>query len=198
MPVNDPPVTVDDSAATMEGVQVIIDVLANDYDVDGDGIVVTGLTQPIGGGLTPGATVLNGDNTVTYTPAPGFIGTETFTYIANDILVDGNIGTVTVTVDPLVNTPPVAVDDYASTSRNTPVMIDLTGNDTDADGTIDHASVVIVTTPRRGGTVLDNGDGTVTFTPKKHFKGTDLFTYTVNDNNGGTSNEATVRVNVVK
>ena len=50
----------------------------------------------------------------------------------------------------------------------------------------------------RGGTVVENGDGTVTFSPKRGFRGTDLFTYTVNDDLGGTSNEATVRINVLK
>ena len=76
----------------------------------------------------------------------------------------------------------------------------VTANDVDADGTIDDTTVVITTgaTTQRGGTVVENGDGTVTFTPKKGFRGTDTFKYTVNDDAGATSNEATVRVNVVK
>ena len=41
-------------------------------------------------------------------------------------------------------------------------------------------------------------NGTVIFTPRRGFAGTDTFTYTINDNDGATSNEATVRVNVVK
>jgi hypothetical protein len=192
-PINDAPDAVDDTADAAEGVAIVIDVLANDDDVDGDTLVVTGLTQPISG-----ATVVNVDNTVTYTPIPGYLGAETFTYTANDSIVDGNVATVTVTVNPHVNTLPVAEDDYASTSRNTPVTFDITSNDSDSDGTIDNATVVFVTDPTRGGAVVSNGDGTITFTPKKHFKGTDVFTYTVNDNDGGTSNEATVRVNVIK
>jgi FtsP/CotA-like multicopper oxidase with cupredoxin domain len=192
-PINDAPDAVDDTVDAAEGVAIVIDVLANDDDVDGDTLVVTGLTQPISG-----ATVLNVDNTVTYTPIPGYLGAETFTYTANDSIVDGNVATVTVTVNPHVNILPVAEDDYVSTSRNTPVTFDITSNDSDSDGTIDNATVVFVTDPTRGGAVVSNGDGTITFTPKKHFKGTDVFTYTVNDNVGGTSNEATVRVNVIK
>jgi uncharacterized Zn-binding protein involved in type VI secretion len=53
------------------------------------------------------------------------------------------------------------------------------------------------TTPR-GGSVVQNGDGTVTFDPKPGFRGTDTFKYTVKDDLGATSNEATVRVNVTK
>ena len=53
---------------------------------------------------------------------------------------------------------------------------------------------------QRGGTVVNNGDGTVTYTPKRGFRGTDTFKYTVNDDAipAATSNEATVRVNVVR
>ena len=45
----------------------------------------------------------------------------------------------------------------------------------------------------------DNGDGTITYTPKSAgYRGTDTFQYTVNDNVGATSNVATVRINVVQ
>jgi len=37
----------------------------------------------------------------------------------------------------------------------------------------------------------------VTYRPKKNFRGTDTFTYTVKDQAGATSNVATVRVNVL-
>jgi hypothetical protein len=78
------------------------------------------------------------------------------------------------------------------------VSFSVTANDVDADSTIDATRVVITTgaTTQRGGSVTNNGDGTVTFEPKKGFRGTDTFKYTVNDDTGATSNEATVRVNV--
>ncbi len=74
----------------------------------------------------------------------------------------------------------------------------MTDNDVDADGTIDVTSVVITTGPnaQRAGTVTVNPDGTVTYVPKRGFRGTDTFKYTVTDNDGALSNEATVRVNV--
>ena len=43
-----------------------------------------------------------------------------------------------------------------------------------------------------------NGNGTVNYSPKPGFRGTDTFTYTVADDAGAVSNEATVRINVVK
>ena len=98
-------------------------VLANDVDVDGDTLTVTNMTQP-----TTGTATFNLDNTVTYTPNGGFTGTDSFTYRANDGLVDSNIATVTITVTP-PNDPPVAVDDSASTPEDTAVTIDAAAND---------------------------------------------------------------------
>ena len=50
--------------------------------------------------------------------------------------------------------------------------------------------------PPKGGTITNNGDGTVDFDPKRGFRGTDTFTYTVQDLENATSNAATVQVNV--
>jgi hypothetical protein len=73
--------------------------------------------------------------------------------------------------------------------------------DADPDGSIDATSVVITTGTKSqaGGTVTNNGDGTITYTPKSAgYRGTDTFQYTVNDNVGATSNVATVHINVVQ
>jgi VCBS repeat-containing protein len=193
-PLNDAPVAIDDSAATVQDIAVVIGVLLNDTDADGDALTVSAKTDG-----TFGTVVINGDNTtVTYTPIAGYTGTDTFTYTASDGTADSNSATVTVTVNPPVNEPPVAKNDYVATTVNVPVIIHLTDNDSDADGTIDPTSVVVMTQPARGGSVLNHNNGTVTFTPKKNYKGKDTFTYTVNDNGGATSNEATVRVDVVR
>ena len=90
----------------------------------------------------------------------------------------------------------MANDDFANTTKNTPVTINVVDNDTDADGSIDPVTVV-VSQPSKG-TAASNGNGTVTFTPKRNFRGTVTFTYTVNDNEGATSNTATVTVEVVR
>ena len=100
--------------------------------------------------------------------------------------------TVTVTDG---NSPPVANSDSATTSKDTPVTINVVENDTDSDGTIDPGTVVVTSGPSNGEVVV-NGDGTVTYTPGTGFTGPDEFRYTVNDNDGATSNEATVTVTV--
>jgi FtsP/CotA-like multicopper oxidase with cupredoxin domain len=189
-PVNDPPVGADDHATTLEGTAVIIDVLANDDDPDGDELFVSDLSDPPGGTAT-----VNPDQTVTYTPEPGTTS-DSFTYAPFDGELAGAPVTVTVDVQSASNTPPVAVDDSAQARRNTPITIPVLVNDIDPDGNIDPASVSITSGPNMGGQVVVNGDGSVTYAPVTNFRGTDTFAYRVSDTAGALSNEATVRVNV--
>lgn len=77
--VNTAPIAVDDLATTNVDVAVMIDLLGNDYDPDGDPIAITSLGTPSNGTL-----VDHGDGTVTYTPNPGFIGNDQFAYAVSD------------------------------------------------------------------------------------------------------------------
>lgn len=90
------------------------------------------------------------------------------------------------------NLPPAAKDDSAVTAMNTPVSINVISNDID-DGGVVAATLTIVTTPANG-TVISNGNGTVTYTPNAGFTGVDTFKYTVADSQGAVSNQATVTV----
>ena len=185
-PVNDPPVAYNDVATTVEDTAVVIAVLANDIDVDGDALTVTNLTQPAHGTVTVGQ---NGQ--VVYTPAPDFCGTDTFTYTAFDGTATSNVATVTVTVTP-ANDPPVAYDDTASTPENAYVNIAVLANDTDVDSP--NLTVAALTQPAHGTATL-NPDFTVKYTPDNGFHGTDTFTYKANDGMS-VSNMATVTVTV--
>jgi len=93
------------------------------------------------------------------------------------------------------NTPPVATDDQATTTADTPLDIDVLANDADPDGMLDPATVTVTGNPGNG-TATVNLDGTITYKPNPGFTGNDTFTYTVTDDNGLTSNEATVQVTV--
>jgi hypothetical protein len=179
--INDPPIAVDDAATTAEGTAVTVAVLGNDSDPDGDTLAVVAVGRPASGSATTDGTA------VTYTPAPDFDGSDTFTYTVSDgDLAD--TATVAVTVTP-INNPPIAVDDVATTAEDTPRTIAVLGNDSDPDG--DTLAVVAVGTPTSGSATTD---GTaVTYTPAPDFDGGDAFTYTVSDGNGG-SDTATVTV----
>jgi predicted extracellular nuclease len=87
-PVNDAPVAVGDAATTRKNDMVLIDVLANDSDVDGDGLTIVSWTR----GATGNVKLANG--LLQYSPKEGFRGTDSFSYTISD----GNGGTATATV----------------------------------------------------------------------------------------------------
>ena len=68
-------------------------VLANDTDADGDLLTAALVTGPAHGAVT-----LNANGSFIYTPAAGFVGTDTFTYVANDKASDSAPATVSVAV----------------------------------------------------------------------------------------------------
>ncbi|MBT8143360.1 MAG: tandem-95 repeat protein, partial [Gammaproteobacteria bacterium] len=96
------------------------------------------------------------------------------------------------------NTPPVANDDTAMTDAGSSVVIDVVGGstpgavaDSDADG--DTLSITGTSKPAKGS--VTNDAQTVTYTPNAGYSGTDSFTYTISDGNGG-MDTATVMVTV--
>jgi CshA-type fibril repeat protein len=188
-PVNDAPVAVADEASTDEDTPVLIDVLANDTDVDGDTLRVASVARP--GNGTAAIDAETGQ--VRYTPNADFNGTDSFTYTVNDGQGGTATGTVTVTVDP-VNDAPVAVADTASVEEDSSVLVDVLANDTDIDG--DTLRILSVDAATNGATVIEAGQ--IRYTPNEDFNGTDSFRYTVTDDQGGeTSATVTVRVTPV-
>jgi hypothetical protein len=97
------------------------------------------------------------------------------------------------------NTPPVANNDSVGTTIGTPVSINVAANDTDAeDGSPPPTppAVVTVTSIPTNGSVVNNNNGTVTYTPNPGYNGPDSFHYTLTDSGGAVSNTATVNIPV--
>ncbi|MCH8925370.1 MAG: tandem-95 repeat protein, partial [Proteobacteria bacterium] len=173
-------------------------VLANDIDPERDILTVTAFDAVSAKGA---AVTVNADGSYTYDPtgsatlgalAVGENTTDTFTYTVSD--GNGASGTATVTITVTgVNDAPTAAADTATTAVDTAVIKDVLANDSDPD-TTDTLSVSAVT-QGTSGTVVDNGDGTVTYTPNAGFIGLDSYTYDISDGNGG-SDTATVSVTV--
>jgi serine protease AprX len=191
-PPNTAPTAVDDAVSTNEDTELSGDVLAAnpttpDSDPEGDPLFVSLGTDVANGDLT-----LSSDGTFTYLPDENFFGEDTFTYTLSDgDLTDGS-ATVTITVN-AVNDPPVPSLDAASTDEDVPVNIAVLTGATDVEG--DPISLLSITQPAHGTTVI-NGDGvTVYYTPTSNFYGTDSFDYTISDGNGGTAS-ATVTITV--
>ncbi|MBV7333691.1 tandem-95 repeat protein [Chloroflexi bacterium TSY] len=191
-PINDAPVAADDAYTTSIDTPLTVSapgVLANDSDVEGDP-----LTASLQGDVTNGTLTLNADGSFSYTPNPGFVGDDSFTYVALDGPDASNTVTVTITVAS-VNSAPVAVDDTYSTDEGTLLDVPAPGvltNDSDADG--DTLAAVLVNDVSNG-TLSLNADGSFTYTPNAGFVGDDTFTYKANDGQED-SNTVTVTITV--
>lgn len=81
------------------------------------------------------------------------------------------------------NGAPVAVDDTAATTEDASVDINVLANDRDPEG--DPISIVSATAGSNGTTAV-NANGTIRYTPRATFSGSDQFSYTIKDSNGGT------------
>ena len=186
-PVNDRPDARDDSANTVRNTAVVIDVLANDVDPDGDTLNVRSFTQPANG------TVTRSGNSLRYRPRNNFVGADSFTYTACDRQSGGLCDTATVRITvTAANREPNARDDDACTKKNRPVTINVLANDSDPDG---NPLTVTVTQQPANGSAVRNPDNTVTYTPNPNFVGADAFRYQACDA-GGLCDTARVEVQV--
>ncbi len=153
------------------------------------------------------ATTLNSGSTNTFVfayTAPITAGTvSTTTNTATATSQGADVAPNTASATTTILAAPVANADNSTTTPGTPVTFSITANDTDADGTIAPATVVLTgsaigtpgqLTDANGNTFLVNAAGNLTFTPAPGFVGVATATYTVQDNSGLTSNPAVIRV----
>ena len=126
--VNTPPVANDDAITTNEDTPVTYNVLSNDYDVDGDALIVSSFTNGVNGTVQ-----INVDNTVTYTPAQDYFGPDSFTYYLSDGNGGEDTATVNITVTP-VNDAPKVSDPGEQFSRELDVVsLQILASDPDGD-----------------------------------------------------------------
>ncbi|MFZ2016728.1 MAG: Ig-like domain-containing protein [Nocardioides sp.] len=177
-----PPNAGDDTATTPSGSAVTTDVLANDTDPAGEPLTVTDHSNGTHGSV---ACTLS---TCTYTPAAGYVGTDTYPYTVTN--TDGLTDAATVTVT-VTNRPPHAVADVATTPTGGTATTSVLANDTDPEG---QSLTVAGHTDGAHGTVTCTASS-CTYLPADGFVGTDSYTYTVSDGHGGTDT-GTVSVTV--
>ncbi len=190
---NEPPVIRDDEAETRIDRPVIIPVLVNDEDVDGDVLLITDVSIDGPPGVL--VSITPSRDSVQLSPPAGYIGPISFTYSASD--GRGGSGSATVDVDVTSgsiesNRPPEPTTDVASARAGSPVSLDVLVNDSDPDGD----SLVLLDVEIDGGTVVFDPSGQVTFTPDT--TGTDArieLDYTVADDFGAVA-DGLIIVNV--
>ena len=114
-PINDLPRAVRDAATTQEDTAVVVDVLANDIDPEGDAIHVARVWKPRHGSVNLGA-----DGRVTYTPEENFSGLDWFTYAVSDRPTDLADLEVALAVDNASPNPGEAVTFTVTLTNNGP------------------------------------------------------------------------------
>ena len=135
---------------------------------------------------------------ITFTPAPNFNGSASFTYKGHDGTgYSRKPATITLVIAPVNDAPPVATDNNTWTIDENRVLLngDLTGDVTDVDA--GDAFTYERVTNTTSGDVVVNADGSFEYTPNTNFYGTDSFTWRVSDGTAW-SNTATVTITVRK
>jgi gliding motility-associated-like protein len=169
------PATNPDLATTNEDNSSSANVLANDTGLEDGGLVVTIVLDG-----KHGTAVVNGDNTITYTPNADYFGNDTITYQVCDADGDCSTGILSFTVVS-VDDIPVASNDNVSTNEGSPLNISVTVNDA---GLGDGSLSVSIATNGKHGTAAVNGDNTITYIPNANYFGADTITYQVCDLDG--------------
>lgn len=194
IPGNTPPVADNQSVLTIVNTPLGITLSAS--DTDGDSLTYSVVSSPSNGSIS------GTEPALTYTPALDFVGSDSFTFRANDGTDDSNLATISINVTP-INDPPVANDDIASTDEDSSTIVAVLTNDSDPDG--DSFSISTFDgTSAQGASISDNGDGTFTYDPTTSStlqslndgqSQDDTFSYTIEDVYGA-SDSALVTVTV--
>ncbi|MBA4607557.1 tandem-95 repeat protein [Aeromicrobium sp. Marseille-Q0843] len=183
----------DDTASTPVATPRTIDVRGNDESASGQPFAAPSVTTA----PAHGSTVVESDGRITYTPAAGFSGVDTFQYRVCDTstpTAECDAATVTVTVTN-VFAEETAAEDGVTTRQNTPKDIPLTDVVSATGQPLDPTKVTVSEEPSHGDVTVDPTTGELTYTPDAGYTGDDEFDVRVCD----TSDPAqcsTVTINV--
>ena len=170
--VNDAPVGLDDIISVNEDEFVMIDVLANDTDIDGtlDKSTLSIVKQ------TSNATLsVDANGKILYTPNINYFGEDNFQYTIKDNNNSiSNVVNVSVKVNS-INDLPIASNQQITLDEDTSASITLSASDTDDT----NLSYSLISQPVNG-TISGNIPNLI-YTPKSNYYGKDSFTFNVND-----------------
>ncbi|MBX3743769.1 MAG: tandem-95 repeat protein [Verrucomicrobiae bacterium] len=180
--VNKAPVASNLAVSTPEDSPVSFTLTAS--DPDGDPITYKIESAPKNGSTSGTAPNL------TYTPKPGFHGSDSLTFSVSDGKLTSAHATVSITVTK-VNKAPVAYAATVATEQGASVAVTLKGSDPDGDA---------ITFKTQSGPAKGTLTGTapnLTYTPNSGFHGSDEFTFTVSDGSL-TSAPAKISITVIR
>jgi PKD repeat protein len=173
-----PPLAQSQAVSTNENAPIAITLGAT--DPNGFSLSYSVVAPPQHGTLSGTAPSL------TYAPASGFFGADSFTFKASNGHLDSNVATISITVFG----PPVAQSQAISTNQNTSIGMMLVATDPNGLG----LTYSVVAPPQHG--TLSGTAPSLTYTPDSGFFGTDSFTFKAN-NGHLDSNVAMVSITVI-
>lgn len=196
--IDDPPVAIDDPVTARTGAAVPIVVTANDYDPDGEAVVLNDVGSP-----TRGTAEIASASTVVYRPESGYVGLDRFEYT----IVDGNgtPATATVTLELLpvdaTNRAPIGTTDHSETGAGRAVIVDVLLNDIDPERDalrIHSFDASADVGGRITETVASSNLPGLLFEPPAEISGTATFTYQPADSFGAVGDPVVVRVDIAQ
>ncbi|HHF0566453.1 TPA: tandem-95 repeat protein [Vibrio alginolyticus] len=197
LPVNDAPVSGDLAYSVDEDGSITLSqeqLLAQAGDVDSDNLEAVNLTA-----VANATVVENQDGSFTITPDANFNGDIdlSFDLIDNDG-ASVEVG-VDLTVNPINDAPQSTPVNIAGTEDTTILITQdmLLANATDIDNTYDELSAVDLVIDEQYGDLLDNGDGTWSFTPAENFNGDVPMKFGVSDGDLVTPVEGNLNIEAV-
>ncbi|MFH4604549.1 tandem-95 repeat protein [Vibrio alginolyticus] len=197
LPVNDAPVSGDLAYSVDEDGSITLSqeqLLAQAGDVDSDNLEAVNLTA-----VANATVVENQDGSFTITPDANFNGDIdlSFDLIDNDG-ASVEVG-VDLTVNPINDAPQSTPVNIAGTEDTTILITQdmLLANATDIDNTYDELSAVDLVIDVQYGDLLDNGDGTWSFTPAENFNGDVPMSFGVSDGDLVTPVEGNLNIEAV-
>jgi hypothetical protein len=188
------PTAGDDFAAATGTHAVAINVLDNDQDSDGNQHLLPGsvaiVAQPSHGHAT-----VQADGSITYAANTGWGGTDTFRYVVSD---DNGATSAAATVT-VITAVPIARSGSAMVINPTGVAFDVltVASDPGGPSALAGAIATVVTNPLHGTVIVDASTEQMTYVPNAGFSGVDVFTYTITDAKGATSQVASLTVDVL-
>jgi len=181
-----------DFAQTQEGTRVLIEVLANDIEVDGHRLKIRLAAPPDNGVYI----LADNKKAIWYVPYEGFTGDDAFSYEVDDgfggsaearvqVHVTNKPETDSPTTARVSNTDPIARYDFVPVFFGKTAILDVLQNDSDPDN--DRIGIIALTQPETASVELLKG-GRIKLVHNRDDKGyDDSFTYTLSDFHGGTS-----------
>ncbi|WP_341501776.1 tandem-95 repeat protein [Gallaecimonas sp. GXIMD4217] len=166
---NGAPQAVDDQAELAMDQALVLDVLANDSDPDGDALTLLSVQAQLG------QAAITADGLLSYRPPEGYLGDDEVSYVISD--GQGGTATAKVLLSALFNNAPVASSDSVGTDDRTAIVVDVLANDSDPDG---HA-LSLVSAQAQHGTASITTDNRLRYVPRAGFEGQDRVSYRLSD-----------------